>query len=263
MNRKMYDATGGDALSLPRDGQIYAGYDTGSPGIPWNAAERASIPPGAQLLMIDQGFTGSPNPAANIRDCEKGAWSLERAVDRSGWQTARPTLYLGWPDTVANAWSAGWRGDVWIAAPSSAPPSAPPQAPVGINIVAAQWHYTGLWDESVVFDNTWWPTGGGPNWTERLMQELSTIGQGATGADVSSAQGLLIARGHPVVVDGKFGPVTASNVAAFQSSRGLAADGIVGPQTWPALLNRLALPPLAEPVYVRYPRGIELGEWEP
>lgn len=239
MARKMYDATGSAAHLLPKDGQIYAGYDTGSPGIPWSSADMASIPAGAVLLMIDQGYTGSPNPHANIRDCESGAWSLDRAVNRSGWDTARPTLYLGWPDTVNEAWSAGWRGDVWLAAPSATRPSSPPVVPAGINVVSVQWHYPGNWDESVVFDDTWWPTGAGPvNWTEDLMSELATIAQGATGPDVGSAQGLLIARGHPVSVDGQFGPQTDAAVRALQSSRGLAVDGIVGPHTWWSLHNR-------------------------
>jgi len=53
---------------------------------------------------------------------------------------------------------------------------------------------------------------------------------------VRPLQQLLRARGHPVAVDGIFGPQTESAVRAFQRSRGLPADGIVGPQTWPRLV---------------------------
>ena len=60
--------------------------------------------------------------------------------------------------------------------------------------------------------------------------------QGSTGEDVRTVQYLVTAQGHPTGVDGIFGPATKTAVEAFQSSRGLAADGIVGPQTWPQLI---------------------------
>ena len=60
--------------------------------------------------------------------------------------------------------------------------------------------------------------------------------QGSTGENVRTIQYLVTAQGHPTAVDGVFGPATKSAVAAFQSSRGLSADGIVGAQTWPQLI---------------------------
>ena len=60
--------------------------------------------------------------------------------------------------------------------------------------------------------------------------------QGSTGEDVKTVQYLVTAHGHPTGVDGDFGPATKAAVQAFQSSRGLSTDGIVGPQTWPQLI---------------------------
>jgi murein L,D-transpeptidase YcbB/YkuD len=59
---------------------------------------------------------------------------------------------------------------------------------------------------------------------------------GSTGEDVKTVQYLVTAQGHPTGVDGNFGQLTKAAVEAFQSSRGLGADGIVGPLTWPQLI---------------------------
>jgi peptidoglycan hydrolase-like protein with peptidoglycan-binding domain len=53
---------------------------------------------------------------------------------------------------------------------------------------------------------------------------------------VRTLQYLLRARGHSVVVDGIFGPATEAAVRAFQQEKHLAVDGIVGPNTWSALI---------------------------
>jgi len=60
--------------------------------------------------------------------------------------------------------------------------------------------------------------------------------EGFKGEDVRTVQYLVTAQGHSTGVDGVFGPLTKSAVEAFQSSRGLGADGIVGPQTWSQLI---------------------------
>jgi hypothetical protein len=55
---------------------------------------------------------------------------------------------------------------------------------------------------------------------------------------VQHLQELLTAGGHgPLTPDGQFGPATHHSVQAFQTNRQLTIDGIVGPQTWTALLT--------------------------
>ena len=61
---------------------------------------------------------------------------------------------------------------------------------------------------------------------------------GYSSGDVTSraVQYLLNAHGATLAVDGIFGPKTAAAVRSFQRSHGLVVDGVVGDQTWPALL---------------------------
>ncbi|WP_433165126.1 penicillin-insensitive murein endopeptidase [Kribbella sp. CA-247076] len=59
---------------------------------------------------------------------------------------------------------------------------------------------------------------------------------GNRGADVLAIQYLLQHHGQSVAADGVFGPATTTAAKAFQTAKGLGADGIVGPQTWGALV---------------------------
>jgi Putative peptidoglycan binding domain len=64
--------------------------------------------------------------------------------------------------------------------------------------------------------------------------------KGSTGETVRTVQYLLNAQGATLIVDGIFGPLTEAAVSVFQSAHGLVADGMVGDQTWPALIVQLA-----------------------
>ena len=62
------------------------------------------------------------------------------------------------------------------------------------------------------------------------------VATGQNGHPVKTLQFLLRARGHTVTVDGIFGPQTEAAVKAFQTSKGLAANGTVDPNSWTALI---------------------------
>ncbi len=70
--------------------------------------------------------------------------------------------------------------------------------------------------------------------------DLPTQSLGNRGADVRAIQGLLVARGFPVAIDGLFGPTTVSQVMAFQAARGLPANGIMSASTWTSLFVPLS-----------------------
>ncbi|WP_317633425.1 peptidoglycan-binding protein [Streptomyces sp. SCSIO ZS0520] len=60
---------------------------------------------------------------------------------------------------------------------------------------------------------------------------------GTTGANVTTAQYLLRGHGYDISVDSDFGPATENTVVAFQQSKGYAADGVIGAETWPGLIS--------------------------
>ncbi|SET80989.1 peptidoglycan-binding protein [Stigmatella erecta] len=65
---------------------------------------------------------------------------------------------------------------------------------------------------------------------------------GSKGPEVSQIQQQLRNHGYNVAVDGDFGAKTQAAVKSFQQSRGLVADGIVGPKTRQALAGGVSQP---------------------
>ena len=69
------------------------------------------------------------------------------------------------------------------------------------------------------------------------LQPWPLVKQGhASSHPVKTLQYLLRARGQQVVADGTFGPKTNAAVRSYQGEKHLAVDGVVGPQTWGALV---------------------------
>ena len=63
---------------------------------------------------------------------------------------------------------------------------------------------------------------------------------GAFGVDVALIQTELTAFGFTATVDGIYGSGTSKAVVAYQATRGLSADGVVGKGTWDRLINEYA-----------------------
>lgn len=64
-------------------------------------------------------------------------------------------------------------------------------------------------------------------------------GYNTTGDPVKTVQSALNNRGYSAgTADGIYGPNTKNAIIRFQRSRGLAADGIVGPATWRQLMEQ-------------------------
>jgi len=70
------------------------------------------------------------------------------------------------------------------------------------------------------------------------VANASAIRMGDQGEEVTQLQSALASLGYSVAVDGDFGSGTARAVKAFQESRGLEADGLVGASTYRALMGR-------------------------
>ncbi|MCA9262458.1 MAG: peptidoglycan-binding protein, partial [Planctomycetales bacterium] len=105
----------------------------------------------------------------------------------------------------------------------------------------------GLMADGIVGANTWAaldaaPSGssspaasGGSSGPSSTASNHPTLRLGSQGPAVKHLQQLLIGDGATLMADGFFGNKTASAVRAFQASHGLAADAVVGPETWAAL----------------------------
>ena len=71
----------------------------------------------------------------------------------------------------------------------------------------------------------------------------ATLSIGSTGSLTRYLQKMLATLGYTTVpVDGVFNSSTKTVVQAFQTSKGLSADGVVGPATWNALFRSYSVP---------------------
>ncbi|WP_148269918.1 PGRP and LysM peptidoglycan-binding domain-containing protein [Desulfitobacterium dehalogenans] len=94
----------------------------------------------------------------------------------------------------------------------------------------------GLVQDGIVGVKTWTALGVNCMTPSPHPHSCPTLRQGSTGPSVVHLQQLLTSHGFsPGAIDGIFGPRTEAAVVAFQRSKGLVQDGIVGVRTWTAL----------------------------
>jgi len=154
MTRFMYDGTHVNVQAIREHASknaLIAWYGTGSPDIQWTSQDIADFD-GHVMVEIDQKFTGSPVPAATVRDVENGAWTVADAVNTQDWTAERRTIYCS-QDTVPEVIEHGWKGDLWLAMPGWAG-TEPPKV-TGCTVVAVQNQVTASYDTSIVFDPDW------------------------------------------------------------------------------------------------------------
>lgn len=93
-------------------------------------------------------------------------------------------------------------------------------------------------ESTVVSKPTSTPTQTKPTEAKIVVIELNTLRKGSKGQEVKTLQRLLNSMGYACgAVDGIFGDKTSVAVKAFQKAERLDADGIVGKDTWTALLK--------------------------
>lgn len=79
----------------------------------------------------------------------------------------------------------------------------------------------------------------GPFWVQikaTAAPDWPTVKKGDSGNDVYALQYLLIHHGQTPAADGIFGNETQNEVEDFQTVKNLKEDGVVGPETWQALI---------------------------
>ena len=88
-----------------------------------------------------------------------------------------------------------------------------------------------------------------------MANQFPVLQVGSKGEDVRTVQHLVTHHGHQADPDGLFGPMTAQAVKAFQTAKNLTVDGIVGNQTWGALLVPVSAGTPGSPSAVRAVQG--------
>jgi hypothetical protein len=243
----MFDAISDTAY--PADAEACAAYIDGHLGDQPNYEQVKAEHPGAHMLSVAL----DPADDADCLDVERGAaapgdfpaWytrQVARGVDRpaayasvSVMASALLPILIGTGITRARVrlWSSHYQAGAHICGPRTC-------GLIILNVDGTQWLPGPPVDQSLLLNTFFGPLPWPPlqKWQVEMMRALPLVHLGQTGPDVLTVQSLCNARLRPdeLNLDGVFGPATAAAVKRVQAGH-VAQDGIVGPETWPVLLN--------------------------
>lgn len=215
---------------------------------------------GADAIDCEPGTVDlhSPYPGTSLEKCQRAALDFVRSWDGGGGLFSRPLVYCfaSWMTPMETYLTANGAGRArYFLNSSHATGTAhfcgPGTCGFGRSVAdMTQYKFAGDYDRSVSQGYMLAGAGGDPVPAPPKMITGQVLRQGDAGTAVLRVQQRLFnLRYLPTTqqCDGQFGPVTALAVAAFQKTAGLAADGIVGPQTWAALSNNLPNPAYKPP----------------
>lgn len=215
---------------------------------------------GVQNLPPPSGQNSPPTPTTQLQPaqatntsipCNRAHFVTDVSVPDNTLFTVGKAFTKTWKleNTGSCAWTSGYSlifdsGDQ-MSGPSSQQLTTGTVAPgqtidVSVNLIApnSPGTYKGNWklkdSNGAIF-----ALSTGPFWVQikaAAAPDWPTFKKGDSGNEVYAIQYLLNYHGETLPVDGIFGQVTQSEAEDFQTKKNLKEDGMVGPETWQALI---------------------------
>lgn len=209
----------------------------------WIAAPYGQeVPAASQAYVVQEGIKDVPGIEGGV---DWDTWFNVRALNPNGGSAPKPVTPAGpvpWTGTPSIApgatgpdvqWVQGrlreWGHDLTADGIFGAATEAAVRDVQGTE---------GLAVDGVVGPATYAKLAETPSKTDPNVEPVSDepeLKSGSTGVSVRYAQSMLNSAGAGITVDGDFGPATETAVKNFQTTHGLAVDGVIGPLTWAKL----------------------------
>lgn len=166
MTRTMFDAIGENSAAIPSEAEMVAGYPRAlHPGWAWTRENWARFPNAAKVRIAS---VGEDYDLCAVVDREAGALTNAQARDfvvhRNRFRAGTATVYCDWANVPQLLRACGGLDyHLWLAWWIGAPPSeedikyVKARLTAGVSLAAWQYVNRNVYDESVVFDDSWHP----------------------------------------------------------------------------------------------------------